>query len=158
VIQCRYNLTKSLKRADADGTTSRISVTVDLKRRSPTVSEKRGVVDFTSAGKFTELLARVGTDALLINTDDMEYGGKLEELREAATAVRSIPMLSIPPACIRKDLIIHPIQVALKIAQRCTHCSVLTRMAIFVAAADRSGATARRLGRAAYCSRGWSGP
>lgn len=88
-----------------------MSVTVDLKRRSPTVPEKRNIVEFDGAGKFSELLAKVGVDALMINTDDMEYGGRLEDLKDASKAVRSIPTLAQPPACIRKDLIIHPIQV-----------------------------------------------
>jgi indole-3-glycerol phosphate synthase len=92
-----------------------MSVIIDMKRTSPTVVEKRNIVDFSDAGKFSELLTKVGADAFLINTDEMEYGGRLEDLKASAKAVKEAVAGSgrTPPVCIQKDLIIHPVQVLL---------------------------------------------
>ena len=90
-----------------------MSFVVDMKRASPTVSERRNIVAFENAGTFSELLTKVGTDAFLINTDDMEYGGRLEDLKESALSIKRAALADPPPACIRKDLIIHPVQVKL---------------------------------------------
>jgi indole-3-glycerol phosphate synthase len=86
---------------------------IDMKRMSPTVTEKRNIVDFSDAGKFSELLTKVGADAFLINTDEMEYGGRLEDLKASVKAVKEAVAGTgrSPPACIHKDLIIHPVQV-----------------------------------------------
>jgi indole-3-glycerol phosphate synthase len=110
--ECKYNVTKSLKR-EADGKQGlhTMSVMVDMKRRSPTVPEQREIVDFSNAAKFAELLTLAGTDAFLINTDELEYGGKFSELKECAKSTKLIRPQA-PPACIMKDIIIHPVQVS----------------------------------------------
>jgi indole-3-glycerol phosphate synthase len=111
----RYNLTNSIKKAaNKDDNALKMSVVVDMKRMSPTVVEKRNIIDFSDAGKFSELLTKVGADAFLINTDEMEYGGRLEDLKASANAVKEATAGSgrAPPACIQKDLIIHPVQVS----------------------------------------------
>lgn len=63
-------------------------------------------------------LEQVGVDALLVNTDEMEYGGKVEDLKIASKAVRSARPEN-PPACICKDIILHPIQVRFAALSRC---------------------------------------
>ena len=106
-----YNLTKSLKRA-ADGKEKlhTMGVLVDLKRRSPTIPDRRNIVEFEHAGKFAELLTLAGADAFLVNTDKMEYGGSSSDLKDVIAAVKKARPLN-PPACIVKDIIIHPVQV-----------------------------------------------
>lgn len=118
--ECFYPVSKALKRdtsGDADNLHA-MSVLVDLKRRSPTIPQRRNVVEFSSAAKFAELLALAATDAFLINTDETEYGGNLQDLQETSKALavtRSTgPGVAAPsvPACICKDIIIHPVQIA----------------------------------------------
>ena len=87
-----------------------MSVLIDMKRRSPTIPERREIVDFSNAATFCELLTKVNADAFLINTDEMEYGGKLSDLKESALAAK-ITRPQSPPSCIQKDIIIHPVQV-----------------------------------------------
>jgi indole-3-glycerol phosphate synthase len=110
-----YNVTKSLQvePLDDDGGLRRMSVTVDLKRKSPTVSDRRNIVEFSNAPKFAELLAMAGSDAFLINTDDVEYGGRPDDLKSCSDTLRlRTPADEHPPACIHKDIIIHPVQIA----------------------------------------------
>ena len=52
-----------------------MSIIVDMKRKSPTIIERRNIVEFSSVSKFSELLTRVGVDGFLVNTNDIEYGG-----------------------------------------------------------------------------------
>lgn len=105
-------MTKSLKLPPERSNIHRMSVTIDMKRMSPTFPDKKQIVEFSSAGRFAELLTLAGANSFLINTDEMEYGGTFEELKECTKAVRKAYKGSgTPPACIRKDLIIHPIQV-----------------------------------------------
>lgn len=89
-----------------------MGVLIDMKRRSPTIPERREIVDFSSAATFCELLTKVKADAFLINTDELEYGGKLSDLKESAAAAKSARPLN-PPSCIQKDIIIHPVQVCI---------------------------------------------
>lgn len=116
---CNFAVTNSLKRNCTEKEElHRMSVLVDLKRRSPTISTRRNVVDFQSAAKFAELLTLADADAFLINTDEQEYGGKLSDLKETSKALIKLrqpsPGLSNSPtpACICKDIIIHPVQIA----------------------------------------------
>ena len=113
--ECFYPVSKALKRdtVDQEGLHT-MSVLVDLKRRSPTIPQQRNVVDFSSAAKFAELLALAEADAFLINTDETEYGGNLRDLQETSKALRAVQSASgkAPPACICKDIIIHPVQIA----------------------------------------------
>jgi len=117
--ECLFNVTKSLKK-DGHGKEGlhTMSVMVDVKRRSPTVIERRNVVEYSTAGKFCELLTRAKTDAFMINTDEMEYGGSFPDLKESVQAVREVAYSTKsissnpPPAIIQKDIIIHPVQIA----------------------------------------------
>lgn len=111
----RYNVTKSLKREPSGSDNQHtMSIIVDMKRRSPTVSERKNIVEYSSAAKFGDLLIKAKVDGLLVNTDEMEYGGKFDDLKETVKAVRqaSTGWLHVP-ACIHKDIIIHPVQVNL---------------------------------------------
>lgn len=110
--ECKYNITRALRLGedDQDGR-HLLSVLVDMKRKSPTIPERREVVDFSTAGKFSELLTLCGTDAFLVNTDEMVYNGQLSDLPETVKAVKQARP-SKPPACIAKDIIIHPVQIA----------------------------------------------
>eukprot|EP01041_Mallomonas_annulata_P013103 gene13103-27666_t len=110
--ECKYNVTRALK-LDGAGPDERhrLTVLVDMKRKSPTVAQKKNIVEFSTAEKFGELLALCGTDAFLINTDEMEYGGQLSDLKETSKKLRSILPNNSPP-CIAKDIIIHPVQIA----------------------------------------------
>jgi indole-3-glycerol phosphate synthase len=87
-----------------------MSVLIDLKRRSPTIPERRNIVEFASAAKFAELLTIAGADGFLVNTDEMEYGGKFTDLKETAKATRATKPINAP-CIINKDIIIHPVQV-----------------------------------------------
>ena len=101
-----------------------MSIIVDMKRKSPTIIERRNIVEFSSVSKFSELLTRVGVDGFLVNTNDIEYGGYENDLKDTVQSVKStkLSMFSsgssrvssslIIPACIHKDIIIHPIQVS----------------------------------------------
>ena len=93
-----------------------MSVMVDLKRRSPTIPSKRIIAEFRSAGSFCSQLAKINVDAFLVNMDETEYGGKFEELKECADATRLLRPAN-PPACIAKDIIIHPVQIAQALQQ-----------------------------------------
>ena len=113
-----------------------MSIIIDMKRKSPTIIERRNIVEYSSASRFSELLTRAGVDGFLVNTDDIEYGGTFNDLKDTVQSVRTTAMnmygdssgissssssinsggssLSsslIIPACIQKDIIIHPIQV-----------------------------------------------
>ena len=125
--ECRYAVTNALKRNTTDKEQMHtMSVMVDLKRRSPTIPQRRNVVEFQSAAQFAELLALANVDALMINTDEQEYGGKLSDLKETTRALQrggqlqlqqqqqqQLATTTLPPACIAKDIIIHPVQIAL---------------------------------------------
>eukprot|EP01032_Pedospumella_encystans_P007915 gene7915-9434_t len=112
--ECKFNMSRSLRvPTDPDGGLHKLSLIVDLKRRSPTIPEQKTIVEFSSAGKFAELLTIAKTDAFLINTEEMEYGGQLSDLKECVDAVKkAYKGKRSPPACINKDIIIHPIQIA----------------------------------------------
>ena len=107
-----FNLTHSIKRPYlGKDELVQMSVMVDVKRRSPTVPSQREIVDFGRADTFTTLLATIGVDAFFINTDDMEYGGQLEDLTLAVAAMKKFRPEK-PPAIVKKDIFIHPIQVS----------------------------------------------
>lgn len=110
--ECKYNVTKALKR-DGFGKENMhtMSLLVDMKRRSPTVPTNRNIVEFSNTAKFSELLTLAGCDALFVNTDELEYGGRFEDLKSTVKSVRSVKPINTP-ACIHKDIIIHPVQIA----------------------------------------------
>lgn len=112
-VRNSFNLTRAIKRSDEikdKGNYQTLSVICDMKRRSPTVPEKREIVDFDDAGKFSGLLVRAGIDALMVNTNEVEYGGNLDDIRKSFVSVRA-NRPHRPTPIIAKDAIIHPIQV-----------------------------------------------
>ena len=114
--KCLYNITNALKRDISKEGLHTMSVLIDMKRRSPTIPQKRNIVEFSNAAKFAELLTLTGSDAFLINTDELEYGGNFGELKACVQATR-MARPSQPPACIHKDIIIHPVQIAQALEQ-----------------------------------------
>lgn len=109
--ECKYNVTRSLKKtAFGKQNLHTMSVLVDMKRTSPTIPDKRNVVEFSSAKQFAELLVLSNVDAFMINLDESEYGGKFSDLKECVNRMKELKPDS-PPACIAKDIFIHPIQV-----------------------------------------------
>ena len=110
-FRTRYNITNSLKRdADSDNLHT-MSVIIDMKRQSPTIPSSRNIVEFANAAKFAELLTLTGVDGLFVNTDELEYGGNFNDLKECVRAVK-LKKPKLAPACICKDIIIHPVQVS----------------------------------------------
>ena len=109
-----FNLTNAIKRIDLPdkGTYQTLSVLCDMKRRSPTVPERREIVDFDDAGRFAGLLIKSGIDAVMVNTNEAAYGGNVEDVRKVFSAVRRIKP-SDPTPIVAKDIIVHPIQVLL---------------------------------------------
>lgn len=106
----KYEIAKALKKPDfGPDELGKMSITVDVKRKSPTVPERRDVVDYTNAGEFSQLLCKINVDGLFINTE-LEYGGKFSELKECHDALKQLGREQVPPI-IHKELIIHPIQV-----------------------------------------------
>lgn len=106
--QCQFNITNALKReAFGKDNLHTMSIIVDMKRRSPTVPRQRNIVEYSNAPKFAELLTLSGVDGLLINTEELEYGGKYEELKASVKASKAVRPNN-PLACIHKDIIIHP--------------------------------------------------
>jgi hypothetical protein len=108
--EARYNVSRCLKRAATKEGYHTVSVLVDMKRTSPTRPDQRAIVEFASASKYAELLTLCGVDAFLINTDEQEYGGRFSDLKESSSALKALHP-KLPPACIVKDIFLHPIQV-----------------------------------------------
>lgn len=111
--ESKFNVTNALKK-DGFGKDNlhTMSVLVDMKRKSPTIPSKRNIVEFSSAPKFAELLTLTKVDGLLINTDELEYGGSANDLKDCSRAVKAVMNNNRPPpVCIHKDIIIHPVQV-----------------------------------------------
>jgi indole-3-glycerol phosphate synthase len=90
----------ALKRSDGQ-----LAVISEIKRRSPSAGEiKAGA----SAVEQAQRYRKAGADALSILTDQKYFGGTLDDLREVTTQFG----LSRPaPPCLRKDFMVHPIQV-----------------------------------------------
>lgn len=110
--QCKYEVAKALKKPNAGpDEQGKMSLIVDVKRKSPTIPTNRDVVDYTNAGEFCQLLAQIEVDGFLLNTEP-EYGGKFQDLKESRESLKRLGLETTPPL-IHKDLIIHPIQVCL---------------------------------------------
>jgi indole-3-glycerol phosphate synthase len=107
---------RALRRPDG-----RLAVIAEIKRRSPSAGIIREDV---SALAQARLYRAAGASALSILTDHQYFGGRLEDLREV-TAQFALPVIapgarrsnppgmsaSPPPPCLRKDFMVHPIQV-----------------------------------------------
>lgn len=91
----------ALRRADGS-----LAVISEIKRRSPSAGDiKAGASALDQAHRYQD----AGTDALSILTDKTFFGGSLADLSDVAASFRSRP-----PArpCLRKDFMVHPVQVA----------------------------------------------
>ena len=82
------------------------NVIAEIKRRSPSLGEIRKIEDPLSlAIKYCQ----GGASAISVLTDSKHFGGSIEDLRHVANGIKS----SYPQvAVLRKDFIIHPIQLA----------------------------------------------
>ncbi|MCU0793063.1 MAG: indole-3-glycerol phosphate synthase TrpC [Opitutaceae bacterium] len=90
----------ALRRADGA-----LAVISEIKRRSPSAGDIRaGISALDQARRYQN----AGADALSVLTDEKYFGGTLDDLR-SVTAHFAVT----PPArpCIRKDFMVHPIQV-----------------------------------------------
>src|SRR5260221_10935400 len=89
----------ALRRADGQ-----LAVIAEIKRRSPSAGEiKAGASALDQARRYQ----LAGADALSVLTDEKFFGGTLDDLREVTAHFRS----SNARPCIRKDFLVHPIQV-----------------------------------------------
>ncbi len=82
-----------------------LAVIAEIKRRSPSAGDiQAGASAVTQAQRYQA----AGADALSILTDEKYFGGTLDDLRGAIAHFRAVP-----PArpCLRKDFMVHPIQV-----------------------------------------------
>ncbi len=87
----------------ADGT---LAIIAEIKRRSPSAGDiKAGASALTQAG----IYQTAGVDALSILTDEKYFGGTLDDLRGVTAQFRSS---ATPRPCLRKDFMVHPLQVA----------------------------------------------
>jgi indole-3-glycerol phosphate synthase len=94
------SLAAALRRADG-----RMAVVAEIKRRSPSAGS---INEGASAPEQARRYQVAGADALSVLTDEKFFGGRLNDLRDVAAL-----LASRPPACpcLRKDFIVHPIQV-----------------------------------------------
>ena len=83
-----------------------LSVIAEIKRRSPSAGE---IAEVPQASEQARKYLNAEVDALSILTDEKYFGGSLSDLWETqdflATHGRRVP-------CLRKDFMIHPVQVA----------------------------------------------
>jgi indole-3-glycerol phosphate synthase len=98
----------ALRRADG-----RLAVIAEIKRRSPSAGEIK--VGASATGQARRFQA-AGADALSVLTDLKYFGGTLDDLRAVTAGFHSAaPILGMDPAnplpCLRKDFMVHPIQV-----------------------------------------------
>jgi indole-3-glycerol phosphate synthase len=91
----------------------RLAVIAEIKRRSPSAGEiKAGA----SAVERARLYRAAGADALSVLTDAKYFGGTLDDLRSVAGDLPKTPPTpaapgSSPPPCLRKDFMVHPVQM-----------------------------------------------
>lgn len=93
----------ALRRAD-----NTLAVIAEIKRRSPSAGD-------ISAGASSETQAlryqAAGADALSVLTDEKYFGGTLADLEGVTARFRADAAVAAPRPCIRKDFMVHPIQV-----------------------------------------------
>ena len=99
---------QALKRTDG-----RLAVIAEVKRRSPSAGVIR---ENASAVAMAQRYRAAGASALSILTDSKYFGGELADLQEVTTDFATRPpapgvSLSNPVPCLRKDFMVHPIQV-----------------------------------------------
>lgn len=97
------NFASRLRRADGG-----LAVIAEIKRRSPSAGDiKAGASALEQARRYQT----AGADALSILTDEKYFGGTLADLREVTDWFRQQPGNGSRP-CLRKDFMVHPLQVA----------------------------------------------
>jgi indole-3-glycerol phosphate synthase len=85
-------------------TDGRLAVIAEIKRRSPSAGDIAAGADAPSqARRYRD----AGADALSVLTDSRYFGGSLDDLRAAAGALGG----GAPLPCLRKDFMVHPVQV-----------------------------------------------
>ena len=90
----------ALRRADG-----RLAIIAEIKRRSPSAGE---IAANASSVEQAALYQGAGADALSVLTDAKYFGGSIDDLAQVAARMRaSSPCLP----CLRKDFMVHPIQV-----------------------------------------------
>ena len=85
----------ALRRGDG-----RLAVIAEIKRRSPSAGEIAGDASATAQA---QAYRAAGADALSVLTDAKYFGGSIADLRAAADPGG--------PPCLRKDFMVHPVQV-----------------------------------------------
>jgi indole-3-glycerol phosphate synthase len=90
----------ALRRADGG-----LAIISEIKRRSPSAGDiKAGVSSLDQARRYQA----AGADAVSVLTDTKYFGGSLDDLRTVTTYFSTTPP-ALP--CIRKDFMVHPLQV-----------------------------------------------
>lgn len=93
----------ALRRADGQ-----LAVISEIKRRSPSAGDiKAGASALEQARRYQA----AGADALSILTDERYFGGTLDDLRSAVAHFAATPPTSDAIPCLRKDFMVHPVQV-----------------------------------------------
>ena len=92
---------RGLRRADG-----RLAIIAEIKRKSPSAGD---ISAGANAGDQASRYQAAGADALSVLTDTRYFGGSLDDLRDAVARLRAGPAAAIP--CLRKDFMVHPIQV-----------------------------------------------
>ncbi len=85
-----------------------LAVIAEIKRRSPSAGM---IKDGASALEQALRYRAADASALSILTDEKYFGGRLADLREVTAQFRSNVSQPNPPPCLRKDFMVHPIQV-----------------------------------------------
>jgi len=98
-----------------DGT---LAVIAEIKRRSPAAGV---IAEHADACEQALRYQAAGASALSVVTDTKYFGGKLDDLREVVKVLRqnatsgdgsaAKAALRTPPPCLRKEFMVHPIQV-----------------------------------------------
>jgi indole-3-glycerol phosphate synthase len=84
--------------------TDRLAVISEVKRSSPSAGI---IAEGISAIEQAEKYVRGGADALSILTDTRYFSGTLEDLRSVTAHLKNLR----PVPCLRKDFMVHPIQI-----------------------------------------------
>lgn len=90
----------ALRRSDG-----RLAIIAEIKRRSPSAGAIREGI---SAVEQAQRYQAAGADALSVLTDEKYFGGRLDDLRAVTTHFAAH---SPTRPCLRKDFMVHPIQV-----------------------------------------------
>lgn len=99
---------QALKRADG-----KLAVIAEIKRRSPSAG---AINEIVSALAQAQRYRAAGANALSILTDSKYFGGELADLQEVTADFATQPAApgvsrSNPVPCLRKDFMVHPVQV-----------------------------------------------